>query len=356
MFAKINFHDEFYQKLKLLVLPITMQQFMLALVSATDAIMLGAVSQTSLSAVSLAGQIQFVLNLFISGISAGSGIMAAQYWGKKDAASIEEVMPIALRTNLIFSGVFTVFAAVAPEVLMRIFTSDPALIESGAVYLQAVSLSYLLCGISQIYLILLKNTGYATVSSRISCTAVVVNIICNAILIYGLLGLPALGIQGAAYATVIARLVELVWSYLETKQSGRVQIIWKKMFHAADAVLTKDFWRYTMPVLGAALVWGIAYVSYSVIMGHMGSDAVAANSITTIAKNMLSCLIRGVSGGAGVLIGNLLGAGELDKAKVYGGRLTRMAIVVGMTTGGLLMLISPLIVRFAPLSEICSIC
>ena len=89
MFAKINFHDEFYQKLKLLVLPITMQQFMLALVSATDAIMLGAVSQTSLSAVSLAGQIQFVLNLFISGISAGSGIMAAQYWGKKDAASIE---------------------------------------------------------------------------------------------------------------------------------------------------------------------------------------------------------------------------------------------------------------------------
>ena len=200
--------------------------------------------------------------------------MAAQYWGKKDAASIEEVMPIALRTNLIFSGAFTVFAAVAPEVLMRIFTSDPALIESGAVYLRAVSLSYLLCGISQIYLILLKNTGYATVSSRISCTAVVVNIICNAILIYGLLGLPALGIQGAAYATVAARLVELVWSYLETKQSGRVQIIWKKMFHAADAVLTKDFWRYTTPVLGAALVWGIAYVSYSVIMGHMGSDAV----------------------------------------------------------------------------------
>ena len=172
---------------------------------------------------------------------------------------------------------------------MRIFTSDPALIESGAVYLRAVSLSYLLCGISQIYLILLKNTGYATVSSRISCTAVVVNIICNAILIYGLLGLPALGIQGAAYATVAARLVELIWSYLETKQSGRVQIIWKKMFRAADAVLTKDFWRYTTPVLGAALVWGIAYVSYSVIMGHMGSDAVAANSITTIAKNMLSC-------------------------------------------------------------------
>lgn len=287
MLKKINFQDEFYQKLKLLVLPITIQQFMLALVSATDAIMLGAVSQTSLSAVSLAGQIQFVLNLFISGISAGSGIMAAQYWGKQDAASIEEVIPIALRTNLIFSGTFSVLAAVAPEMLMRIFTSDAALIESGSMYLRAVSLSYLLCGISQIYLILLKNTGHANISSRISSTAVVINIICNAILIYGLCGAPALGIRGAAYATVTARLVELIWSYIETKRPDRVQVIWKKMFSPADKTLSKDFWHYTTPVLGAALVWGIAYVSYTVIMGHMGSDAVAANSITTIAKSML---------------------------------------------------------------------
>ncbi len=354
MFAVINFHDEFYKKLKTLVLPITVQQFMLALVSATDAIMLGAVSQTALSAVSLAGQIQFVLNLFISGISAGSGIMAAQYWGKRDADSIEAVIPIALRTNLIFSGIFTIIAAIVPEMLMQIFTNDTALIASGAEYLRAVSFSYLLCGISQIYLILLKNTGCAAVSSRISSTAVVLNIVLNAILIFGLLGFPALGITGAAYATVTARLLELVWSYFETKRPERVQVIWKKMFCRSDKLLAGDFWHYTAPVLGAALVWGIAYVSYSVIMGHMGSDAVAANSITTIAKNMLSCLIRGVSGGAGVLIGNLLGAGDLRKAKEYGGRLTRVAIVVGMTTGGLLMLISPLIVKFAPLSETAS--
>ena len=346
MFRKINFHDEFYMKLKTLVLPITIQQFMLALVSTTDAVMLGAVSQTALSAVSLAGQIQFVLNLFISGISAGCGIMAAQYWGKGDADSIEAVIPIALRTNLIFSGIFTLAAAVAPEMLMRIFTNETALVTSGAEYLRAVAFSYLLCGISQIYLILLKNTGHAAVSSRISSTAVVLNIILNAVLIFGLFGFPALGIAGAAYATVTARLVELIWSYIETKRPSRVRVIWKKMFCRADRILSKDFWRYTTPVLGAALVWGIAYVSYSVIMGHMGSDAVAANSITTIAKNMLSCLIRGVSGGAGVLIGNLLGAGELEKAKMYGSRLTHMAIAVGVATGGTLMLISPLIVNF----------
>lgn len=119
MKTRMNFKDEFYQKLKLLVLPIAIQNFMLALVSATDAIMLGWIDQTSLSAVSLAGQVQFVLSLFISGIAAGAGIMAAQYWGKQDAASIEKVIPIALRTNLLFSGLFTILAGFCPEMLKQ---------------------------------------------------------------------------------------------------------------------------------------------------------------------------------------------------------------------------------------------
>ena len=313
--------------------------------------MLGWIDQTSLSAVSLAGQVQFVLSLFISGIAAGAGIMAAQYWGKQDAASIEKVIPIALRTNLLFSGLFTILAGFCPEMLMRIFTNDAALVASGSQYLRAVALSYVLCGISQVYLILLKNTGHAAVSSRISSTAVVLNIILNAILIYGLCGAPALGIRGAAYATVAARVVELIWAYLETRNRSVYGFSGTASSLPHGKILSEDFWRYTLPVLAASLVWGIAYVLYSVIMGHMGSDAVAANSITSIAKSLLSCLIRGVSGGAGVLIGNLLGANELEKAREYGGRLSHLSIAIGIVTGGLLMLISPAIVHFAPLSD-----
>lgn len=349
----LNFKDKFYEKLISLVLPITIQSFMLALVSATDAMMLGLVDQTSLSAVSLAGQVQFVQNLFISGIAAGTGIMAAQYWGRRDRTSIEKVVPIALRMNVLFGGLFTVAAALIPDVLMRILTNDPALVSSGVAYLRAVALSYVLCGISQVYLIVLKNTDHAKQSSRISSTAVILNIVANAVLIFGLFGAPKLGIVGAAYATVLARAVELIWSILETKKLNNVSVHWSGMFEKAGE-LSKDFWRYTMPVLGAALVWGIAYTLYSVIMGHMGSDAVAAYSITSIAKSMISCLIRGVSGGAGILIGNVLGCGKLELAKDYGRRLTHMAIIVGIITGGLLMLISPVIVHLAPMSEIAS--
>ena len=219
-----------------------------------------------------------------------------------------------------------------------------------AAYDRAVSFSYVICGISQVYLILLKNTGHAALSSKISSVAVIINILMNGILIFGLFGFPKLGIVGAAYATVIARMVELIWAYVETKREDRVSIKWAGILHT-DRNLNKDFWRYTTPVLGASLVWGIAFVSYSVILGHMGSDAVAANSIASIAKSMIQCVIRGVSAGAGILIGNLLGANELEKAKKYGGRITRMAIVIGVTTGLILMAISPIVSQLAPITD-----
>lgn len=345
-----RYQDNLAKELIQLVIPIAIQSFMLALVSATDAFMLGLVDQTSLSAVSLAGQIQFVLNLVVSGIAIGFGIMAAQYWGKGDTASIEKVIPVALYVNLIFGGLFTLLALIVPKSLMHIFTNEAALIECGAAYIHAVAFSYILCGVSQVYLILLKNTGRAALSSKISSFAVIINIILNAILIFGLLGFPKLGVVGAAYATVIARISELVWAFLASKRDSPVQVHLTGILHT-DKNLNRDFWRYTLPVLGASLVWGIAFVLYSVILGHMGSDVVAANSIASITKTLIQCVIRGVSAGAGILIGNLLGSNQLEKAKNYGGRITRIAIAIGIITGTLLMAVSPVITRVALMSD-----
>lgn len=348
---KINTkNNELAQQMLKLVVPIAIQQFMLALVSATDALMLGFVNQESLSAVSLAGQIQFILNLFISGIAAGCGIIIAQYWGKKDVNSIEKVMPVALYINVIFGGLFTVLALTIPGSLMTLFTNDAILIANGSSYLRAVAFSYVLCGISQIYLILLKNIGYASLSSKISSTAVVINICLNTVLIFGFLGAPKLGIVGAAYATVTARIVELIWAFFAVIHYSSVEIRWSGILHT-DKTLTMDFWHYTIPVLGAALVWGIAFSLYSVILGHMGSDAVAANSIASIVKSMVQCVIRGVSAGAGILVGNLLGANELERARNYGGRITRISIVIGIVTGTVLILLSPLVSGLAPMSD-----
>ena len=178
----------------------------------------------------------------------------------------------------------------------------------------------------------------------------VTNIVLNAIFIFGLLGCPAMGISGAALATVISRLVELVLAVVITKRKSAVQLRWNWLAKRPDRLLLQDFLRYTMPVIGASLVWGIAYMSYSVVLGHMDGDAVAANSVVAVAKSLISCLIRGVGGGAGIMIGNLLGANLLEKAKDYGRRLTVLSIVIGVVSGVLLVAATPIIMSITELT------
>lgn len=342
--------DTFYSVLMKLVVPIAVQSFMLALVSVTDAVMLGRLDQQSMASVSQAGNVQFFLNLLVTGFSVGVGIMTAQYWGKGDSKSIEEIAPAGLKIILVLGGVMTLAALFIPTTIMSILTSDKSLISLGALYLRAVAPSYFFCGITQVYFALLKNTDHTAESSIISSVAVVVNIILNAIFIFGLLGVPALGVQGAAIATVIARLVELILAVAVTRRRGNVQLRWKGLLEKTDKLLYQDFLRYTMPVIGASLVWGIAYMSYSVVLGHMDGDAVAANSIVSVVKSLISCLIRGVGGGAGIMIGNLLGANLLEKAKSYGARLTKLAIAVGIGTSLMLGALTPVIINITQLT------
>ena len=340
----------FRQSLLSLVLPITIQQFMLSLVSVTDAVRLGFVEQTFLSAVSLAGQVQFVLNLSAGALAVGAGILAAQYWGKQDKNTVERIIPIAMRWGVLVGAAFTLAALFCPRQIMLIFTSEEPLIAAGIVYLKAVAPSYLLFSISQICLCSLKNAGFAKVSSVINSTAVAINIVLNAVLILGLCGFPKLGIAGAAYATVAARLVELVWVAVYARKPDCIRIRWNKILRR-DPILEGDFWKYTIPILVASLVWGIGSTMYSVIMGHLGSDAVAANSVVTMIRNILFCLCRGLAQGTTVLIGNILGSGNLEKAKDYASRLVKLSAIMGLGTGVLLVAASPAIIAVAPLTE-----
>ncbi len=361
---------DFYHKLTVLVLPITLQNFMLSLVSASDAVMVGMLSQDSLSAVSLGGQVAFIVNLFISAATIGMNILLAQYWGKGDYRTVEQIFAYVMRYCVIVTALFTLAGFFIPTFLMGIFTSDPVLVSLGAAYLRAVSASYVLTGISQIYLCLLKNSGRAGRASLISSSSVVINIILNAVFIFGLAGLPRLEIVGAALATVIAKAIEVLWSFAETRRkitlsdvdlsekSGNsaettrslsVRLRAEYLLHAASD-LRRDFWKYAAPIHINLLTWGLGFTMYSVIMGHLGSDAVAANSIANIVKNIACCLCLGISGGSSIMVGNELGAGRLDTAKEYGIRLTKLSIIVGAASGLMLLAFTPLILRFTNLS------
>ena len=310
---------EFRKKLLALVMPITFQQFMLAVVSASDALMVGVIGQDLLSAVSLASQVTFVYNLFLAAMTIGTSIFAAQYWGKGDRDSIERILAIVLRTSMAVSLVFFLGAVFFPQMLMKIFTPEQALIEYGVEYLRIAGVTYLLCGVSQIYLCIMKNSNLAGKSMTISSTAAFLNIVLNAVFIYGLLGMPRMEAAGAAMATALSRVIELLWVLAELAKKDRIKIRFCYIFHP-DKALRKDFWHYTLPVLGNELVWGGGFTMYSVIMGHLGSDAVAANSIANIVKNLITSLAHGIGNGGSILVGNELGAGNLETAKQYGSR------------------------------------
>lgn len=342
--------NRFWEKLLPLVFPIAFEQLMYSLVSASDALMLGLMDQASLSAVSLAAQVQFVFSLFMGGLTGGGNILAAQYWGKGSREQVERVYAILLRSAVLAGGVFSCAALFAPHMLMRFFTPDPQLIALGSQYLRVVSLSYLSSSINQCNMCIMKNTGRASRASLIGSSCVVINIVLNAVLIYGLLGFPALGVRGAALATLLAQLTCLFWGIWETVRVRTIRLR-REFLLDLKMPLQKSFWKYTFPVMGNSVVWGMGITMGSVILGHLGTDAVAANSIASVAKNLIACFCMGLAAGGAILVGNELGAGRLERAKQYGGKVVRLAVISGVISGLILIALTPVILNVAALSE-----
>ena len=338
--------SSFYGRLFALVLPMAAQNLLNALLSASDALMLGLLDQSSLSAVSLAAQVQFVFSLVMDAAIIGTTILSAQYWGKGDTRAVEKILANTLRISCMVGACFCLVALAAPRLLMRLFTPDENLIGLGASYLRIVSVSYLLGGFSQIILCVMKNTGRTLRSTIYGASSVVLNAALNALLIFGLLGFPRLGIRGAAIATSISRSVEVLLVLYENRRFKEVRLRLPDILNG-DRDLFRQFRRHTAPVLANELSWGLGVTMFSVIMGHLGSDAVAANAIGQIVKNIAACFCNGLGVGTGIMIGNLLGAGKLEQAKEEGGRLVRISAVSGIVSGLILLVCSPLVMRFA---------
>lgn len=323
------------------VLPIAVQNLLAALVSVSDVLMLGMLNQNVLSAVSLATQVQFILNLFFSALTVGTTILSAQYWGRGDNTSIEKVLIVALHMSCLVALLFFLCAQIVPGMLMHIFTSDEKLVTIGIEYLRIASWSYLLMAVPQIFLCIMKNSGRMIRSTLYGFAAVITNIILNAILIFGLLGFPRMEAAGAAAATVLAIGIELLLVLVENIVIKNVRIRWKYL-RRLNLKLLKEFIHYSLPVLADLLVWGLGFTMFSVILGHLGNDSIAANSIANTAKNIISCFCLGLGSGTGIIIGNELGKNEFDTAKEYGNKLFHISIWTGIISGAILVLSTPL--------------
>lgn len=330
----------FYKELNKLMLPIAFQAFMLALVAASDTIMLGFINQNQLAAVSLATKIQFVQNIGLSGLVGGAMILCSQYFGKGENDKINKIFAITLRYASILSIIFWALTFFMPEVLMRIFTNDINMINIGSSYLKIASWSYLVVGISQSYLCMMK-VGNKAHLAMISSMSVVINILLNAVFIYGLFGLPKMEANGAALATVIARIIELIVTIILFTRVKEIKLNAKDVFKI-DFRLDKSFIKICAPLFLNESIWGIGITLYSVIIGHLGSDATAANSIASVIKDLVTSLCRGIGVGGGILLGYKLGVNDFKTAKAYGNKLMKISVIVGVVCGILVFILSPI--------------
>ena len=335
----------FYKRTLLIMLPIALQNLMDAAVSSIDVVMLSFVSQSALAASSLAGQIAFVLFNLLNGLASGAAVMAAQYWGKGDRRTIERVLAIAVRTALIVSLPFTLMALLAPNVMMRIFTNDEALISEGVLYLRSVGISYILGSFVTIYLSVVRSVERVKTSVSIHCSAVVMNIFFNACFIFGIGPFPKLGIFGVGLATTITRVIEVCICLWDATHSSVIRLRIRDLFARGGQIL-RDFIHFAVPAAAGDIVWGLAFSVYSIILGHLSSDIVAANSVASVVRNLGTSFCYGVACSAAIILGSSMGSGHLKEAREHARRFVRLCILTGLASGALILCLRPFVLDF----------
>ena len=346
----IDWHA-FYKNVFALIIPMALQNLINVGVTAVDVMMLGRVGEKVLSGSSLAGQIQFIMMLIFFGITSGATVLTAQYWGKKDIRTIEKILGMGLTISLAIAVIFMTLALTIPGPLMRIFTSDPEVIAEGVKYLRIVGISYLFIAVTQVYLNIMRSIERVMIATFVYFMSLVVNAIINAILIFGLLGFPALGIQGAAIGTLCARMTETLIVLIYAHFMNQDVKIRPRFMIQIDRVLAKDYLIYAMPVVLNEMMWGLGSTANTAVIGHLGSAAVAANSVAQVARQLATVVAFGVSNATAIYLGKTIGAKEFHLAKEYGKRFLWLSIITGAVGGGIILIAAPIANHVMTLSQ-----
>ncbi len=342
--------DDFYRQIFKLAIPIIIQNLLSAAVNSADVIMLNYVGQSSISAVSLAANYSSILFMVYYGLGTGASLLCSQYSGKNNLQAIHAVEGIALRFSVGISILVALIAFMMPQRMMQLFTADPELITIGSSYLRVMGITYICWGISEIYLAVLRSIGRVTISMVLNVLAFVLNIFLNAVFIFGLFGAPKLGATGVAIATALSRLVQLLACVIVSILSKDVKLNPAYMF-LRSKVLFHDFIRLSLPALGNDLSWSVAFSMYSVILGHLGTDAVAANSLVIVVRNIGSVFCFAIASAGTILLGQIMGKGDLEKSKKYASRMLRLTVITGALGGVIVLVVTPFVLKFASLNE-----
>lgn len=340
----------FYKKVAVIAAPIALQQLVISSLNMVDVFMISSLSNESIAGVGGANKLYFMFNLFLFGMSSGSAILTAQYWGAKDYKSIKQVYGITLTFGMVISLIFGVLALLVPEWVMHFFSGDTGVIREGAAYLRWVGFSYFFNAVSFATVFTLRSTKEVKLPLLVSIVAIGLNTILNWVLIFGHFGLPALGVVGAAIATLLSRVLEMLILLIMCNRrklapSGRLSEIFSYPLE-----LVKKYIVIAGPAVVNEVVWSSGVTMYAVVFGKMGTEVMSAMTIYQTIDQMAFVLIIGLSNSAAIILGNTLGKGDLTKAYQEAIEFIKLGVAIALFLAVLVVLLAEVTVGIFPLT------
>lgn len=351
MLSRFFSDRRFFSTFLKIAIPITIQQFVSSSTNMLDVLMVGQLGESSIAALGLSNQIFFLLAIFLFGISSGSAIFTAQYWGKRDLTNLRKVMGIGLTLAIAVAIFFTFFAVFFPDKILGIYTKDQSVIVQGSQYLRVVGLSYIFTSITLTFVSVLRSTENVKLPMMVTVLALSLNILLNYTLILGNFGFPAMGVMGAALGTAIARTLECIsmvfFSYKFKTAAGAKLKELKYDFSFFKKVL-----RTSMPAAINEVFWSLGITTYNAVYARIGTHAIAAVNISSTIENMSYVVFIGTANACAIMIGNQIGADHEEVAYEYGKRFVIMGFFTAILIGGLVILLRPIILSFYKIEPI----
>ncbi|MBR6186258.1 MAG: MATE family efflux transporter [Clostridia bacterium] len=329
----------FYRSLFALAAPIALQNLITFAVTFADSLMVGTLGDAAISGVYMGGQIQTLLQLLSGGVEGAILILAAQYWGKKDTASMKKIIAVGTHFSLAVGCFLTAACALFPSLILSVFTREEAVIREGSGYLSIVCFSYVFFTVTQALIAAARSVESARIGMAVSAVSLAVNILLNYALIFGRLGLPAMGVRGAAVATLASRITETLVIAGYTFKTDQKLKLRPADFMKSDALLRRDFIRCGLPIIGGQLIWGVNMMGNSMILGRFDQYVIAGASVANSLNTLAYVAMNGMSAAVGIITGKTVGAWKTELMKEYARTTQILFLGLGLLTGGMIFLL-----------------
>lgn len=337
---RLSANQDFIRPLITIGLPVALQNLIAASLNMVDTLMIGRLGPVEIAAVGLANQFFFLLNLFLFGVNSGAAIFTAQFWGERDVKNIRRVLGISLLTGMMTAFLFFLMAVLFPEWILGAFSSDPRVIATGSEYLRIVALGYIPMAVSFCFAFLLRSTGEVILPVTVSMSALITNSVLNYLLIYGNAGLPRMGVPGAAWATVFARVLEMTILLFLVYQRRLPLAANRRELMDITPTFVRRFFNTTVPVILNEFLWALGVTMFTIVYARMGTHVVAAVNIFSTVERMSMVFIFGLAQACAVTLGHMIGSGRETEAKGYAQKYALLGPMLGLFIAGLLTVVS----------------